>query len=218
MKILIIPILIASLTYAALGQNLGSSPISLDPNSRMYSQLLQYEYKPSQRDPFISPAVISPLVIDDEFIDSQIVVDRDKIREAITQLQTYIKSRIKINGIAFGKLGTGYAIANLDTKTNQVIRPGQFLMLPSNSERDRSIVQTAAQMAADAGEAIQITTYENNEGSGLLIFVKEIKDKTIELETPIKSRNISETGVISLSFEKNLIIPKNSQEKLEQNP
>lgn len=205
-----IPILIASalllLPCHAQEDNTG---LKLGSNSRMYSQLLQFSYEASQRDPFVSPAVTSPLVVDDEFIDSQVTVDREKIRDVITQLQNYIKSRIKIQGISFGRNGAGYAIALIDdAETNQVIRPGQYLLLPSNSDADRAVIQTAAQMAADAGEAIEITTFEDSESSGILIPIRAIKDKNIELDTPIRSRNITDTGTISIPFEKSLIKPK----------
>jgi hypothetical protein len=207
------------LTFAAhITYGQGRSPsLTIDPNSRMYSQLLQFEYEMSARDPFVSPLVPSTLVIDDEFIDAQVAVDREKLRDIITQLQNYIKSRIKIQGISSGRLGSGFAIALIDdAETNQVIRPGQFLLLPSNSDADRAVIQTAAQMAADAGEAIEISTYEDSEASGILIPIRAIKDKTIELDTPLKSKNISEVGTITIPFQKSLINPKKTQTSTEK--
>jgi len=208
--------LLLPITLLALCSSLPLSSQAKD-SAGMYTNLIIFEYEPSERDPFVSPVVTNPLVLDDEFLAPEAIsVDRERLREIITQLQNYIKSRIRIQGVSFEKNGSGYAIARIDdAETNQVIRPGQYLLLPSNSDADRAVIQTAAQMAADAGEAVEITTFEDSEVSGILIPIRSIREKTIELETPIKSKNITDTGIISIPFNKALVQPKRDPQPKE---
>lgn len=208
------PILVLVLTLStAFGQappatQPASSAISIaiNPDSQMYSQISNYQYVPSVRDPFISSLILSPIVIDDEFIDSAISVDREKIRAVITSLQEYIKERIQILGISSSRLDIGYALASIDAGVNlQVIKPGHFLLLPFTDETDVGVIQSAIQLAADAGEAINLNVYESGAEAGLRVPIRSIKENRIEFDTPITSKNIQDTGTITLMYEKNLL-------------
>jgi len=180
--------------------------IAINPNSQMYSQISNYQYAPSTRDPFISSLILSPIVIDDEFIDSAISVDREKIRAVITSLQEYIKERIQILGISSSRLDMGYALASIDAGANlQVIKPGHFLLLPFTDETDVGVIQSAIQLAADAGEAINLNVYESGAEAGLSVPIRSIKENRIEFDTPITSRNIQDTGTITIMYEKTLL-------------
>ena len=173
-------------------------------SGRMYSQLLTFRYDPSGRDPFISCLVVSPFVTENDIVE-EVNVDQEKIKEALAKIGQLVEARIQIGGVAYGRLGVNYAVVN----DNQVVKPGEYLVLKLN-ENDQGEIQTAAQLIADAGLPINVEKYKKmgveqnpNEQDGVLRsgdtrFIID-RDKTTAAPNP---------GAMTMRFYKNALLIK----------
>lgn len=170
--------------------------LNLGPG-KMYSQLVEFRYEPSQRDPFISSEVLTPYVTEDQL---EVVpdVNAEQIEKAITEIENTLKKKIEINGVSSGKIGVNYAIGN----EGQIIRPGEYLFVPMEAE-SQGAIEAATQAAVDAGAKlegkIRGMIYKNT----IMVEVRDIKERTVIFINPVRDGQTME-----VQFEKGIDIEK----------
>jgi hypothetical protein len=168
---------------------------SLD-KAKMYSQLLTFKYAPSERDPFISSEVISPFVTEEEVVE--VTADAEQIKQAKRIIESVVRDRVELSGIAVGKTGASYTIAytDPDKMIPQILRPGEYLLIELGTE-DQSKVDGAYKLALQAGAKLKLKVAEDR--PALMLRLLKIDGKSAEIENP------SGDGSFSVEYQKRMI-------------